>query len=197
MRFLGEPEPNKEVHTCDTKRNLYHPWRGSAVAGVILMPNNAINRSADGITYPKGTVEGNRRTQQTKWRHLAGAPGRCSRPPSTVFVCHAAAHLLLPGAVCLICAILSADFVDWALASCTRANQRETGQRRHGKGDPIEGIGSCQHGLVCNGPTKLLTLLNAKKFERRLDVDRCCLRLQMSPRPRRRLPGGNMISCPG
>ena len=62
-----------------------------------------------------------------------------------------------------ICAILFAHFVDWALASCTGANQRETGQRRYGKGDPIEGIGSCQHGLVCYGPTKLLTLLNTKK----------------------------------
>lgn len=68
-----------------------------------------------------------------------------------------------PSCRCIICAILFAHFVDWASASCTRANQRETGQRRYGKGEPIEGIGSCQHGLVCYGPTKWLTPFNAKK----------------------------------
>lgn len=89
------------------------------------------------------------------------AEGTLQRCLAPLFKCHAAAHLS-PSRRCFICAILSAHFVDWALASCTGANQRETGQRRYGKEAPIEGIGSCQHGLVCHGPTKLLTLLNAK-----------------------------------
>ncbi len=105
---------------------------------------------------------GDREYGVAKWRHLLGVkdsapllrnfffpPPRSCAPP--------------PWRRCLICAILFAHFVDWALACCTRANQRETGQRRYGKGDRIEGIGSCQHGLVCYGPTKLLTLLYAKK----------------------------------
>lgn len=101
----------------------------------------------------------NNKNNQSKQWHLVVSTYFCSL---TQWSCHAAAHLL-PRRRCFICAILSAHFVDWALASCTGANQRETGQQRYGKGNPIEGIGSCQHGLVCHGPTKWLTLHNAKK----------------------------------
>jgi len=116
-----------------------------------------------------------KKTENTKMATSAGRPRLCSllRPAC---MCHAAAHLL-PGAVCFICAILSADFVDWALASCTRANQRETGQRRHGKGEATEGIGSCQHGLVCHEPTKLPTRINVKTNEWQFGSDRCVLGL--------------------
>lgn len=127
-----------------------------------------MNNLTQEIIYPKETIKVDR-----KYRSMAtsaGHNGLC-----TLFSTHI--HMLRscappPSLRCFICAILFAHFVDWALASCTRANQRETGQRRYGKGDPIEGIGSCQHGLVCYGPTKLLTLLNAKNGWQ-LDFDRC------------------------
>lgn len=98
---------------------------------------------------------------------------------------------------CIICAILFAHFVDWASASCTRANQRETGQRRYGKGEPIEGIGSCQHGLVCYGPTKWLTPFNAKNKWQRFNFGHRVYRpfaLQTTCSNDQWLLRGNMIS---